>query len=269
MGDHEILLVALIGAFAGLCGSLAGIGGSMLMLPLLALVFTAEDFHLFAAAGLCVNVLIASPAVWRHWRVGVLDFGVLLRTLPPLAICIAVGVIFGNGFEGETLAQSLGVILAVLVVVQLVVPFRDHVEAMPQPSGDAPPAAESERGRTIGLAGVGAATGLVAGFMGIGGGLMLVVGTRIFGRLTIRKAIASSSALILVSSSVGATLKLSTLHVHGFAVKHAVALACVMGAWAVLGSMVGARLVHVIPTKPLHWLVSALLASNAIYLIIR
>jgi len=70
--DYSVL--ALIGLAAGALGGLLGIGGSIIMIPALA-IFLGDDQHLYQAAAMVVNIAVALPAAIRHKRAGALrDF---------------------------------------------------------------------------------------------------------------------------------------------------------------------------------------------------
>ncbi len=69
----EALCVAGLGMGAGLIGGLAGVGGSLIMLPGLHLLYpdaAADDHHLYVAAAMSVNVAVAIPSalIARHGR---------------------------------------------------------------------------------------------------------------------------------------------------------------------------------------------------------
>ena len=262
MDEPQLLLVAAIGATAGFFGAIAGLGGSLFMLPLLTIVLGAEDYHLFMAAAMCVNVMISGPAAYRHYAVGAVDVRVLAWLIPPMAIAIAGGVLLSNVFDGEVLARILGVIIGCSVLAQLLFPVsKDR-----RPGGVAPPPEAHPLVRKLGLSATGAATGILSGLMGIGGGVVLVSGAQIVAKLPLRQAIAASSSAICITAAVGAAAKLVTLDQHAFTPIQALALAAVMGAWGILGSLLGVQLVHKVPVHILRWIVGALLLAAAVRL---
>ena len=65
----ELAILAVIGLFAGVLGGLLGIGGSIVIIPVLVLALK-RDFHLAQATAMLVNVCVAVPAVLTHQRSG-------------------------------------------------------------------------------------------------------------------------------------------------------------------------------------------------------
>src|SRR5690606_33119046 len=97
IGPLDLVAAALIGLAAGLIGGLAGIGGSVIMLPGMAWAFGYPEgdhsrHHLYMAAAMVVNVIVAVPAALRHHRERAIQFPVLKRLLPPMLIGVASGV---------------------------------------------------------------------------------------------------------------------------------------------------------------------------------
>src|SRR3954471_651914 len=113
----QLLLAAALGLVAGVLGGMAGIGGSMVMLPGLAIVFGYHDRahseqHLYMAAAMCVNVLVAIPATRTHAAAGALRRELVVRILPAMIAGIVAGVIASDFMGGEVLKNLLAVFIA-------------------------------------------------------------------------------------------------------------------------------------------------------------
>ena len=80
------------------------------------------------------------------------------------------------------------------------------------------------------------------------------------------QAIASSAMVMSVTSVVGASIKLGTLHTHGFTIVHALFLVAGLGPTAVLGSTIGAKLTHALPLRVVKLSISVLLFAAAVRL---
>lgn len=87
-----------VGTAAGFISGLFGIGGGILMVPLIALVWEAP-MHLAVGTSLAVMVPTAVAGVIRHHAYGNVDF--------KLAAGLAVGAIVGSFFLGAPLAEQL------------------------------------------------------------------------------------------------------------------------------------------------------------------
>ncbi|MEO1585353.1 MAG: sulfite exporter TauE/SafE family protein [Planctomycetota bacterium] len=256
-----VIAIAGIGLFAGLIGGLTGLGGSIIMLPGLALIVgfadeTNVEQHTYMAAGLAVNFMVAVPATWRHQRAGAIRAAIVIRLLPPAGIAMVAGVLLSNRLEPQLLIRMLAVMIAVFVVAGKVGDWaaRSSPEA---------PVDETIRKRSGTLIATGTATGLLAGLLGIGGGIIMVAVLRAVGRLPVRIAIAASSATMCLMVPIGAALKISTLGTHGLDPIDAIRLAGFMGPAAVLGSLVGSSLVHRLPRRAIRIVVDIVLLVAA------
>ena len=65
----EILLLLSVGLVAGGLGGLLGIGGSVIMIPAMAILL-GWDFHLAQAVAMTVNPAVALSATLKHQRNG-------------------------------------------------------------------------------------------------------------------------------------------------------------------------------------------------------
>ncbi|MEL6498614.1 MAG: sulfite exporter TauE/SafE family protein [Planctomycetota bacterium] len=255
------IAVVSIGLGAGLIGGMTGLGGSIIMLPGLAIVigFASEsriEQHMYIAAALCVNFLVAVPATWRHSRAGTVRRAVVVRLLPPAGIAMVLGVLLSNRVDPTVLIKMLAAMIVVFVVV------GELGSKLSKPD-DTESDDEIAKKRAGVLAGTGAFTGTLAGLLGIGGGVIMVATLRAIARMRVRAAIAASSATMCLMAPIGATLKLATLHTHGLSWVDAVRLAGLMGPAAVVGSLIGSSLVHRFPRLIVRLVVDSVLLLAA------
>ncbi len=61
----EVITLLILGLAAGTAGGLVGIGGSLVIIPVLTLLM-GKDQHLAQACAMIVNVFVAVPALLRH-----------------------------------------------------------------------------------------------------------------------------------------------------------------------------------------------------------
>ncbi|MEQ9096772.1 MAG: sulfite exporter TauE/SafE family protein [Phycisphaerales bacterium] len=247
----EILICLVIGAFAGVLGGLAGIGGSMIMLPALALFVADPDpdsaHHLFMASAMVVNAVVSFPAALRHRKAGAIHYGALRVILPAMAISIVVGVLISNQIEGLTLRKILAGFIAAYALMTIYRFFKKSEE----------PELDAKGVHPIRLTSIGVATGLVAGLLGIGGGVLMVPMLQVFCKMPIKNAIATSSAVMVLTAIVGASLKLATLGPeHGRSVVDALIIAAAISPTAFFGARLGATLTHKLPLQAVRLVVS-------------
>ncbi len=255
---NQSLVVAGIGALAGIVGGLAGVGGSMIILPALALIFQftepdRPEQHVFAAAAMIVNVLVAVPATWRHWRAGVYRPDLLRWLLPTMAVSVVTGVLISNRVDGRVLQHVLAGLIAWDALVNLYRLLHRVDESTLGPERVGAPV----------MITAGVTAGLAGGIAGLGGGGLIVPILQVAGRVKLRQAIATSAMTMCVTSLIGASLKLATMHSRGVAPADAVRLALLMAPGAVFGSVLGATLTHKLPLGVLRLAVSVVLLSLA------
>ena len=245
----------VIGLAAGVLGGLAGIGGSMIMLPALHWVFgekTSHTHHMYMAAAMAVNVFVSFPAAIRHHRNGAVRKDLLPSLIPATMVSMILGVIAGNQFQGDALRIGLAIFLLVYCsfnVWRLMSKNRIDVDG--------------QRTTRVRLLISAAMTGFIGGLLGLGGGVMLVPALQMICRVPLKQAIATSSAVICVTSIIGAALKMASLPGLDESVRDALMLAGVMAPTAMIGGVLGAQLTHILPTRTVRLVITALLLVAA------
>lgn len=254
-------VIALIGLVAGFLGGLAGIGGSMVMIPGLAFVLRYDDaqhtaHHAYMAAAMTVNVLVALPAAWRHRRAGAVRADLVRVMLPSMLALILVGVLVSNRVNGEWLKNLLAAFIAAYAAINLWRAVKRRPEPGPQDECASPPR----------VGAIGALSGFTGGLLGIGGGVLTVPLLQIICRVPLRQAIGTSAGIMWMTAALGAALKLATLGSLGRSASEALLLAAAMGPTAMLGALAGARLTHALPLQAVRVVVSFLLIAAAVRL---
>jgi len=249
-----VAIVALIGLVGGVAGGLLGLGGSVAMIPLLTFAF-GPDQQLYQAACLLVNVAVGIIATVRHVRGGSVR-GDLLRAMVPLAAVGAfLGVLLSNALDGRRLLVLFGLFLLYTAASELLGLLRRR----PEPEGSpAVPAARTQA--------MAAVTGISSGLLGIGGGTLLMPLLRRLGRLPLRQAIGTSSAVTIVAATVAAIAKNAALpglvrdDGATLALGDSLTLAAVLGPTAVAGGFLGAALTYRLPVPTIRLVFLVLLA---------
>lgn len=255
---ETLLLIAFIGLLAGTLGGLLGVGGSVITIPGMAILFgTGENQHLYQAAAMTANLAVALPAARRHKKAGALRPQVLRWMLPATVLFIVVGVLASNlplfsvqpdsegGGEG---GLWLGRILAIFMVYVIAVNLRKLFRSKEKKAADW---ARDPKTTPARCGAVGVVMGFAAGLMGIGGGALAVPLQQTLVKLPFRNAIANSSFVMVFSAGIGAVLKLTTLGRHypdpggeWLAWQLALLLAGILAPTAIIGATIGAKLTH-------------------------
>lgn len=247
--------ILLLGLVAGTLGGMLGVGGSIVMIPGLAILFSLDrtpepNQHLFQAAAMIVNVVVSLPAALRHRKADALVADALVWMLPAALVCVLAGVWVSNlpVFDGADGGRWLGRLLAVFLVYVIVV----NVQKLRAKS--APLSADDRHVTAARGLSVGAAMGSVAGLLGIGGGAIAVPLQQVLLKLPLRQCIGNSSAIICISATIGAVYKNASLAQHAtlsnpidWRTSLLIALMLAPTAW--VGGRAGAALTHRLPLR--------------------
>lgn len=188
--------VGFAGILGGLIAGLLGVGGGIVIVPVLYNVFTAVHvpegmrMKIAVATSLVTIVATSMSSMGSHWRRGAVDIGLLKLWWLPILIGVVCGTIIGGYADGRVLSL-------VFACVALIVAIR----MMTSGNGEARYDGFPNRGAEWIT---GGSVGMLSAMMGIGGGTLSVPILSTFG-YDIRKAVGTASAVGLIIA-VPATL---------------------------------------------------------------
>jgi uncharacterized membrane protein YfcA len=188
----QLPLYGAAGAVAGLVAGLFGLGGGVVLVPALWLLYAQQGFppqfvSLSAVATSLASITVTAVAsAWAHWRLGALDLRTTFGLLPGVVLGSVVGAWLAERLPGSWLKALFAGYL--LVVAGQLLSFQPRPgRVQPKPSGQA-------------LA--GGIIGILSAMLGIGGGT-LTVPFLVWCSLPMRVAVAVSSALGLPIALAG------------------------------------------------------------------
>ncbi|WP_395443895.1 sulfite exporter TauE/SafE family protein [Caulobacter sp. UC70_42] len=222
--DASLLLAVLSGALVALLLTLFGGGGSVLATPLLLYVVGVRDAHVAIGTSAAAVAVNAAAGLAAQAKAGRVKWPCALTFGAPGLVGSLVGAQLAKTLPG---AQLLAWFALAMAVVGLSM-FR-----APRSPGD--PDVRIDPAKAARLVPVGAATGLAAGFFGIGGGFLIAPGLMAATGMTLANAAASS--LVSVALFGAAT---SVSYAASGLVDGRLFLALVAG--GAVGVLVGARL---------------------------
>ena len=262
-----VLLLIGGGVAAGLFGSLLGLGGGILIVPLLTLGFGLPLITAIGVSLVCVIVTSGAAAgVYLERRVANLRLGMTLE------LFTAIGAMTGGLIAFLVPERFLELLFAaMLIYVALTMARRpDSPAEFGIPTDD--PAIEGGddddstvtrlsgpgyRVRRIGFGLVGSiGAGVVSALLGIGGGLVKVPVMHVIMGVPLRVATATSNLMIGITASAGAIIYLLRGGIDPF-----VAAPTAIGVF--LGATLGSRTAHRIDVRVLRGLFVAILLYTA------
>ncbi|MBB3103460.1 sulfite exporter TauE/SafE family protein [Azomonas macrocytogenes] len=190
----ELLLYLVLGAFAGVFAGLFGIGGGIVIVPVLVYSLAAQGIdasvstHMAVGTSLATIVFTSINAILAHQRKGAVRWSIVLWMTIGIIAGAALGALTAAAIKGPILQKIIGV-FAILIAIQMA------LELKPKSTRDVP-------GRTgLGIAGV--LIGWASAIFGIGGG-SLTVPFLVWRSMPIQQAVATSSACGLPIAISGA-----------------------------------------------------------------
>jgi uncharacterized membrane protein YfcA len=257
-----VLCLLVLGAVAGFAAGLLGIGGGMILVPFLTMLFDwngmPDDLVVHAAiATSMTSILFTSVSSVRAHHAN-------RAVLWPIVAAMAPGLIVGGLLSG-------GAVFAALHTGWLSVFFAAFVaySGYSMLRNTKPKAARQMPGM-VGTSGAGAVIGFISGLVGAGGGF-LSVPFMVWCNVALRNAVATSAALgfpIALANSTGYIISglresSNTPGMLGYIYWPALlALVCT----SVFTAPIGARMVHRLPVATVKRIFAFLLFALAIFM---
>lgn len=266
MTDGLLLLAG--GIAAGVFGSLLGLGGGILIVPFLTLVF---GFPLLEAVGVSLVCVImtsgAAAGVYLERRVANLRLGMTLE------LFTAIGALFG-GLIAFLLPERLLEFVFALLLAYTALTMARRRDASEAPADATPPPAANDlasddhafldtlsgpgyRVHNLGFGVIGSVVaGIASALLGIGGGLVKVPVMHVIMGVPLRVATATSNLMIGITASASAIIYLIRGSIDPYA-----AAPTAIGVF--IGASIGSRTAHRIQLRVLRGLFVAILLYTA------
>jgi uncharacterized protein len=218
----RVVRVVLVGLVAGLLSGLFGVGGGILIVPALVLLlgFTQRLAHGTSLASV-LPIAIASLTSYAmedkvDWKVGAL-----------LAVGAVFGAVVGTHILHRLPHDALAIAFAVLLVATALRLLFDHSEATGRGALDA--------ATVLTLILVGLITGVLAGLLGVGGGIFVVPAMVVGYGIPAAVAKGTSLAMIVPTSIIGTWRNRKNANVD-------LRVAVILGLAGVVSALVGSKI---------------------------
>ena len=260
---ETLLLYLAVGAFAGTLAGLFGVGGGLVIVPVLVFIFKGQGIneavimHLAVGTSLATIVFTAISSVRAHHKRGAVRWDVARRLTPG----IVAGALLGAAIADAMPAPVLRIFFAVFELTVAGLLWWNHQ-----------PAAHRSLPGTVGMGVAGGVIGAVSSIVGIGGGT-LTVPFLTWCNVHLRNAVATSSACGLPIALAGAL----GFVVMGWNEAQLPALTSGYIYWpafagigiaSVLFAPLGAKLAHALPVATLRKFFALLLAALGVRMLL-
>lgn len=193
----EILLIyLLLGLFVGILAGLFGVGGGLVIVPILVLIFQDQAMspsvvmHMAIGTSLATIMVTSLSSVRAHHRRGAVHWSVVWRLTAGIMLGALLGALIVDRMPNDSLRLFFG-------VFELLVAAQMALSLSPGPHRQLP--------KWKGMNLTGLVIGLVSAIIGIGGGT-LTVPFLVWCNIAMREAVATSAACgfpIALAGTVG------------------------------------------------------------------
>ena len=247
------LCYGLTGVLAGIFAGLFGVGGGLIVVPILTFLFTAQQMpeahiiHLAIGTSLASIMFTSLSSMRAHHRHGAVEWIIVRK--------ISFGILAG-AFLGSWLAAQLSTIfLKIFFVAFLFYVAVRLLLAIETPSG--------KQYSTAGIFGVGSLIGVISSLVGIGGGTMSVP-FLLRCNVSMHNAIGTSAAIgfpIALAGAAGYAVNgLSAVSLPAYCLGYICLPAlCGVALASIFSAPFGARLAHWLPVQRLKKIFAGLL----------
>ncbi len=156
------LIGFIIGILGGCFGGLIGLGGGVVMIPLLTGIagLTQHKAHGTSLVAIIFTAIVGAATYYRH---GTVDWSAALMLAVTAILTARMGALYVSTLSEQKLKKAFGVFLLFISGLLL-------AKGLLPRSGDEP----SLLVRVVVLLSTGAATGFLSGMMGVGGGTVMI-----------------------------------------------------------------------------------------------
>jgi len=180
-----ILALLLMGCFGGFAAGLLGIGGGMVLVPFITMIFTAREFaphlvvHMAIATSLATILFTSISSMRAHHRHGAVLWRVARLLAPGIVIGSWIGPWIGKQMNTAMLALFFGLFVAFSATQMLLNKRPEGTRELPGQAG---------------MLAAGGVIGILSGLVGAGGGFVSIPFMTWRG-IRIHNAVATSAAL--------------------------------------------------------------------------
>lgn len=203
MSIETILILFGIGIATGILSGLFGVGGGIVIVPSLLAVYAFNHFdspytvHIAIATSLFTIIFTSISSAHKHFGHGNVEWKAALYIGLSSVVTVFLFSKIAILLPGEILKKTFSIVLVIVAIKMLLDKKGKHDD---DPEDNKPEVLN----KWIYL-GIGAISGAIAAFSGLGGGVFVIPLMHYLLRVPFKKAIGTSSAAILITAVAGVT----------------------------------------------------------------
>lgn len=264
MDGYLVFALLMLGSMVGFLAGLLGVGGGMMLVPFMTMLFTVQHFpstliiHMAVATSLAVVMLTSLSSMRAHHQQGAISWSIVRKLVPGIVLGSWIGPWLGTHMNTRALATFFGVFVLSSAI---------------QMWFGAKPAGSRTLPNAWGMWGAGSVIGVISGLVGAGGGFVSVpfmtwCNVKMHNAVATSAALGFPIALFGTLSNVYYGLHTPYLPVGSFGLVYVPALVALSIA-SILTAPIGARTAHRLPIQALRKIFSGMLCALASYMLWR
>jgi len=252
-----LLVLLILGLMGGFFSGLLGLGGAILMVPLLLYVppllhFPTLDMKSVAAVSTLQVFVSATSAVIAHRKRGAVSIPVLLTMGIPAATAGFLGALFSKYVNADfLLAMFAGI--STLATLLMLIPKKEHDTDQSQGMLNV----DKVQFNRVLAALLATIIGFIGGMIGAPGAFIFVPVCIYILKIPMRITIGSTLGIVLMTAFTSAVGKIASGQMLWL-----VAATLVLG--SVPAAQLGSRVSHRAPIKLLHWIMTLIIALSSL-----
>jgi len=251
------MIFLLTGFIAGLFGSITGLGGGIVIVPVLTIFFHIP-IHKAIGISLIAIVVNSSLASASYMRKGFTDFKLALSLEQSTVIGAILGAILSGFIEAKILGYVLGIVL-LFASFQMMTPVGRYAATKELKIWHLSPIYRIEH-PVIGIV-LSFFGGCFAGMLGVGGGIFKIPIMCLIMKVPVKVAVATSSLMVLITGTSSAWI----FYLRGDVYLELVLL---LSSGILLGSIIGSQIGIRIKATWQYYLVAVLLMLGSLRMLI-
>ena len=249
MSIPHLIALVLSGLFAGVLAGLLGLGGGMVMVPIL-LALGYEPIQAVATSSLAIIVASLSGS-FQNWRIGALDFKQVFGLGIPAVIMVQLGVLLANNLPQELLLVAFTMLLVVNICL---IGWRQHLASRHSAERDI----SRQVHPVVARVSTGAIAGFMAGLLGVGGGIIMVPLQMALLGETIKRSIQTSLGVVVmvaIAATIGHAARGNVVWSAGL----------ILGLGGLVSAQLSSRTLPKLPDSVVSWLFRGFLSTLMVY----
>ncbi len=200
MSLETVLILFAVGVLAGILSGLFGVGGGIIIVPSLLAVYALNNInspyivHIAIATSLFTIIFTSISSSHKHFNHGNVEWKAALYIGIASAVTVFLFSKIAVMLPGEILKKTFSIVLIIVAVKMLLDKKSSHEKL----ENNGP-----EKFNKWICIGIGALSGAIAAFSGLGGGIFVIPLMHYLMKVPFKKAVGTSSAAILITAAAG------------------------------------------------------------------